>query len=301
LYQFYWDTTISGQRGQYGYYRVRTNRIIPERGFLEVGKVATNAVQLFVQDSWTISQKLTLNYGLRTENEVMPSYADPTYGFNPEAFEFTFGDKIAPRVGFAWDVKSDGRWKTYDSWGIFYDILKLDLARSSFGGAKWTEYYFSLDTPNWPSLIDVPGCPPACPGNQLLPTSATLERGDRPRHPADEAAGACRGVEHELSPTLSVAPAMSTQAGRLRHRGASATWTPRATRSTIGNPGEGLATNAYVFPTASPVPFLKAQRDYDSVEFTLNCRMADRWSARSGMGAALRQPPASRSPTRTAA
>ena len=138
---------------------MRSNRTIPEQGYVEVGKIHTNSWQLFVQDSWTINRNFTLNLGVRTENEIAPSYADPIYGYSADAIKFGFGDKLAPRAGFAWDVKGDGRWKVYGSWGIFYDILKLDLARQSFGGAKWIEYYYSLDTPNWPSLVD--SCPAA--------------------------------------------------------------------------------------------------------------------------------------------
>ena len=55
----------------------------------------------------------------------MPTYAtgDPTvHGYG---VEWGFGKKLAPRVGFAYDLKGDGRWKAYGSWGIFYDIFKL--------------------------------------------------------------------------------------------------------------------------------------------------------------------------------
>ena len=38
------------------------------------------------------------------------------------SLEFGLGDKIAPRVGFAYDIKGDGQWKAYGSWGVFYDI-----------------------------------------------------------------------------------------------------------------------------------------------------------------------------------
>ena len=42
---------------------------------------------------------LTINAGVRTERELIPSYAPE----NPD-LTFRFGDKIAPRVGFAWDI-----------------------------------------------------------------------------------------------------------------------------------------------------------------------------------------------------
>ena len=51
--------------------------------------------------------------------------------------EFNFGDKIAPRVGFAYDVRGDSRWKVYGSWGVFYDLMKLTIGRVMFGGDNW--------------------------------------------------------------------------------------------------------------------------------------------------------------------
>jgi hypothetical protein len=42
--------------------------------------------------------------------------------------------------------RGDGKWKIFGSWGIFYDFFKLELPRGSFGGDKWIEYYYTLDT-----------------------------------------------------------------------------------------------------------------------------------------------------------
>ena len=66
--------------------------------------------------------------------------------------EFDFGDKFAPRVGFAYDIKGDGRSKVFGSWGMFYDIFKLELPRGSFGGDRWLEDHYTLDTFDWTSL-----------------------------------------------------------------------------------------------------------------------------------------------------
>ena len=68
---------------------------------------------------------------------------------------FGWGDKIAPRVGFAYDVKGDGKTKLYGSYGVFYDTMKLEMPRGAWGGDKWISYYYTLDTSNWPS-IDCP-------------------------------------------------------------------------------------------------------------------------------------------------
>ena len=50
---------------------------------------------------------------------------------------------------------------------MFYDIFKLELPRGSFGGDKWLEYYYTLDTFNWPTLVDGTNCPPACNGTLI--------------------------------------------------------------------------------------------------------------------------------------
>ena len=277
-----WDRTVGGESGTYGYYTVRTNRTFPDRGYLEVGKVSTNAWQLFVQDSWTIQRTFTLNLGLRTENEIAPSYADPVYGYASDAIKFSFKDKLAPRVGLAWDVKGDGRWKVYGSWGIFYDILKMDLARQSFGGAKWTQYYYALDTPNWPSLVDLPGCPPECPGEQLLfrdfrfPSNDAIQSDIKPMKLQEFVIGG----DHELGPTLSVGlryvhkqvDRAIEDIGNLDAEG-NETYV-------IGNPGFG-PNAVYITPEEGrSITLPKAKRDYDSVELSLNKRMANHWSAR---------------------
>ena len=282
-YTFYWDRTVGGQRGQYGYYTVRSNRTFPEQGYVELGKIHTNSWQFFLQDSWTIGRNFTLNLGLRTENEIAPSYADPVYGYAADAIKFSFGDKLAPRAGFAWDVKGDGRFKVYGSWGVFYDILKLDLARQSFGGAKWVEYYYSLDTPNWPSLIDLNGCPPACPGQQVLfrdfrfPSNDAIQSDIKPMKMQEFVVGA----DHELNSTLSVGlryvhkqvDRAIEDIGNLDAEG-NETYV-------IGNPGIGPNTT-YITPGEGRViPLPKAKRDYDAVELSLNKRMANHWSGRA--------------------
>jgi hypothetical protein len=281
-YTFLWDRALSGQRGTYGYYQVRSNRSIPEQGYLEVGKVTTNSWQLFLQDSWTINRKLTLNLGVRTENEIAPSYADPIYGYASDAIKFGFGDKLAPRVGLAYDVKGDGKWKTYASWGIFYDILKMDLPRQSFGGAKWVEYYYALDTPNWPSLIDLAGCPPACPGKQLLfrdfrfPSNDAIQSDIKPMKMQE----AVIGIDHELTHVLSagvryVHKQLDRAVEDIGNLDAEGNET-----YVIGNPGFGVNA-VYLTPGGTKIDLPKAKRDYDSVELRLDKRMADKWSARA--------------------
>ena len=113
---------------------MRSNGPFPQQGFITQGDVSVTNLGLFLQDSWTIGRNLTLNLGLRTENEKVPTFVPDDPSVPQYAIEWGFGKKLAPRIGFAWDVQGDGKTKVYGSWGVFYDIFKLELPLGSFGG-----------------------------------------------------------------------------------------------------------------------------------------------------------------------
>ena len=269
-------------RGAYGYYSVRSNAIAPRQGIITEGNIHSNMIGLFVQDAWTINNRLTVNLGVRTERERVPTYttgADiPEFGL-----EFGFGDKIAPRAGFAYDITGDGSWKLGGSWGVFYDIFKLELPRGSFGGDKWLEYYYTLDTFNWPTLVDGANCPPACSG--------TLIRGPIDfRHPSfgsdsidpdlkpfrmqeatitldhqlnDQMALGLRYVHKQVDEAIEDTGSLDAQGNEIY---------------VIANPGEGLTALASTSPS---VPLPKAQRDYDAVEAAFDKRFSNNWYLRT--------------------
>ncbi|MEO5895043.1 MAG: TonB-dependent receptor [Vicinamibacterales bacterium] len=282
LVRLRWNTTLGGERGTYGYYQVRSNGVSPKLGFTTEGAVHTNNIGLFVQDGWTINDRLTINAGVRTERERVPTYttqADvPKFGI-----EFGFKDKLAPRVGFAYDLKGDGRSKVFGSWGVFYDIFKLDLPRGSFGGEKWLEYYYALDTYDWTNLTASPSCPPACPGRLLRGPidfrfvsldSEHQDPGLKPMRLQEYTAG----FEHQLNDVVALSVRyVHKQIDRaIEDTGA---LDPSGTEIyIIANPGENLAALAFTNPNvANPKPV----RDYDSVEFAGEKRFAKHWYLRS--------------------
>jgi hypothetical protein len=283
---FYWNQASGGVRGDYGYYRVRSNGVFPNQGYIVQGDLSVNNLGLFIQDSWTISNRFTLNLGLRTENEHVPSFSE--YPSIPStAIQFNFGDKLAPRVGFAWDLMGDGKTKVYGSWGMFYDIMKLKLPIGSFGGAKWLEYWYTLDSGDISPIVDNDSCPPACPG--------TLFRGPIDyRHPSNDPADnlidpdikqmrmqeATIGVEHEIASNLSVAARyVKKHLDRtIEDVGALDAWQNEI--YTMANPGFGQAASFYPAGGTSPIAYPKAKRDYDAVELSLNKRMSNNWSGR---------------------
>jgi hypothetical protein len=287
-----WGGKLAGQTGQYGYYSVRSQDFDPKQGFITEGDIHTNNIGFFVQDAWTVNNRLTVNVGLRTEREEVPTYTSgldangdqiPKFGV-----KFGYGDKLAPRVGAAYDLAGDGKWKAFASWGVFYDIFKLELPRGSFGGDKWIEYYYTLDTYDWPNLLASPGCPtpdaPAgsCPGtfirstNFRLPSfgADSLEPNLKPMKSEEFTAG----LDHELNATLAVGVHyVHKQLDRAVED--TGFLTPTGDEGyVIANPSEGLTALAFTDPN---IPMPKPKRQYDSVEFYADKRFANNWSLRA--------------------
>lgn len=140
-------------QGQYGYVTVQD--------FGTEGKATSFNHGFFAQDAWTVGHGITINAGLRVEREYLPgekftgetNSSIPLGNAPPHPINFGWGDKIAPRIGAAWDVFKDGRMKVFGSYGQFYDQMKLNLAISSFGGQWWQNCTYALNTTNYTSII----------------------------------------------------------------------------------------------------------------------------------------------------
>ena len=134
--------SYSNVRGTYGYY-------IWEDGIKHDSQVTGHNQGVYFQDTWKLPRNITISAGVRLENEFIPPYRKEQGGLkiaNPIAFDWS--RKIAPRLGAAWDINGDGRWKLAGSFGYFYDVMKYELARSVFGGETWISNIYKLDNPN---------------------------------------------------------------------------------------------------------------------------------------------------------
>ena len=109
------------------------------------GKASNYNHGLFVQDAWTIGRGLTLNLGIRADKEYLPAY-QAYEGLTAYPINFKWSDKIAPRVGAAYDVFKNGKMKVFGSYGVYYDMMKLNLAISSFGGQYWNNCAYAINT-----------------------------------------------------------------------------------------------------------------------------------------------------------
>jgi Carboxypeptidase regulatory-like domain/TonB dependent receptor-like, beta-barrel/TonB-dependent Receptor Plug Domain len=268
---------LDGRRigGTYGHYAV--TRVYNS------GDIHTNGVGVFLQDAWTPGKNLTLNVGIRTDKEEIPSYTAGNQGI-----KFGFKDKISPRVGFAWDVFGNSQWKGYGSFGIFYDTSKLEMPRGLFGSEHSVTYYYTLDTFNWPSIQcghpPTPG--PACPGT-------FIEQVDF-RHAANEADNFLidpnlkpirtreftLGMDHELNQTISVGVRYARKRfdRTIEDTGVLVPGIGEVYR--ITNPGESIGENVLRdFAACTTCPNQpKPTRNYDGVEFRLRKRLSNNWS-----------------------
>ena len=138
--------------GQYGYYYIRGSFTQPINGGF--WNIHANNFSLFAQDSWTIKERLTINFGLRAEGQVIPSMTnDRSYtGFTDKPVKFDLGDALAPRLGVIYDVFGNSRTKVFASFGIYYDVMKLYMAELTFGGWKRVQDYYSLNTLDWTAI-----------------------------------------------------------------------------------------------------------------------------------------------------
>ncbi len=256
-------------RGTYGYFTV--SRIYTG------GDIKETNLSLFAQDQWTLNSKLTVNYGLRIENEEIPSYKPENPGV-----EFGWSDKIAPRLGFAYDVKGDGKWKGYGSWGVFYDTMKLEMPRGAWGGDHWIDYVYSLDTFDWPSIscTDINGGT-NCTGGKFI------EQNDR-RHASNELGNSLvdpnlkptkkqeitLGLDRELSSVMSLSVRYARKWWNETIDDVGVNVPGIGEVYYIANPGVGLGAS----PLGAQFPKVpKVLNQYDGVELALRKRFSNNW------------------------
>lgn len=108
--------------------------------FGEFGKAANIAHTIFLQDKWQPTSRLTFNLGIRAEQESLPSFN----GFETN-LKFDFTEKLTPRLGVAYALTSDNKTKISAFYGWFYDRLKFELPRGSFGGNVYYVDTFAIN------------------------------------------------------------------------------------------------------------------------------------------------------------
>jgi len=282
-FRYYWGlayTCVTSQctgkqQGPLGYYRYRV--------LGTYGDASSSNHSIYVQDNWRVNNRLSLQLGLRTEREFMPSFSTANTTAAPP-IEIPWQKKLSPRLGFSYDLNGNGKQKIYGSFAMFYDIMKYELPRGSFGGDVWQEWYYTFDDANVVrQLNSLPADPMKLPGKFLEfvnwripsndPKQSLVDPDLKPmgtrmfdfgyeRSLTDTLVGSARYTNRRLLQTIEDAGYMDPDAGETYM---------------IANPGFGMTANQawWTEKMGAGVPATyKARRDYDAVEVRLDKRFS---------------------------
>jgi outer membrane receptor protein involved in Fe transport len=170
------------------------------------------ATAAFVQDEWRVTNRLTLNVGLRWEiinpnsdirnrlstfvpgqqSQVFPTAprgilvaGDPGVPAGIAATEYK---ALMPRVGFAFDPAGKGLWSIRAAYGIFYDPFSNGAnlgVQAPSSSVPWGQF-FQLTGTNVPFVNPFANIPPPQRDTFLTPTTAVvLDNAARPPYAQD--------------------------------------------------------------------------------------------------------------------
>jgi outer membrane receptor protein involved in Fe transport len=103
----------------------------------------------YLRDSWQIRPNLTLNAGVRYEEQrlryasFLQHTTDPLTDVPLGKNAMTLQNMWAPRIGAIYDWTQEGRSKVYAHWGRFYESIPLDINARSFGGEVQLVQHFA--------------------------------------------------------------------------------------------------------------------------------------------------------------
>ena len=182
------------------------------------GSVAENynAFYWFVQDDWKLTPKLTLNVGLRYEYSGVPRDEnlqaingisdDPARGLffrapKPDTNNF------APRFGFAWDPRGNGKWAVRGGAGLAYDVNPNNFAINSLPPQLQSEQNPGLTcalagAPQWCASFDAANPTNPTAGQGFLQFGGLLQVNVPPVTQADARAATSSLIPNHVSPKV---------------------------------------------------------------------------------------------------
>jgi hypothetical protein len=82
----------------------------------------------FIQDSWSILDKVTLNLGLRFDSLALQGEDGLT--------RISLHDQWSPRIGVVWDPTQQGRSKIFANYGRYYEYIPLDISDRALSSSQ---------------------------------------------------------------------------------------------------------------------------------------------------------------------
>jgi len=257
----------------------------------------------YLRDSWQIQPNLTLNVGLRYEEQrlryasFLRGQVDPLTQVKLGTDAMSLNGMFAPRIGLLYDWTKEGRSKVYAHWGRFYESIPMDINDRSFGGEVSYRQIFNasqcgmkdnnIGGPNGSGCV-ASTAQAGLAENLIGASGVYVEPGIQAQYMDEVIAG----MEYEILDDLKLG--VSYQNRRLG-RVIEDFSTDGAQTYIIGNPGEfsteeEKALQARIDRTDDPVQkgrlqnqlklfegsriFDKPRRDYNALQFTLTRRFS---------------------------
>ncbi|MBZ4421195.1 TonB-dependent receptor [Myxococcus sp. RHSTA-1-4] len=269
----YQDGTVSDFR-RYGY---QTAPDTPITQLTQQAKSTSTTVGGFVQDSWSLANRVTLNLGVRYDVQAM-------YGGDGE-LALIMGNQWSPRVGAIVDPFANGRAKFFVNFARYYEQVPLNLLDRAFPGERRFSARRQLAEPG-----DGTGrCDPSSRESQETDCRSAenvIALPESNRNPNRLYTGGKvenEPVDPDIKPQSSDEVVVGGEYELLANTRIGASYTHRDMNSVIedmsrddgntyflGNPGSGFAKE-----------FPKPERNYDAVTVYLNRTFADGWLAQA--------------------
>jgi outer membrane receptor protein involved in Fe transport len=226
----------------------------------------TDEQAIFLQDRVRVNDYFSLNLGVRADS--FSSTGEASDSFDNRELDFGFGDMVAPRIGFTWDVTRNGRSKLYGHYGRFYESVPLDINSRAFGNEQFNLYFFYFpDNGTLPSAAN--------PGEWFYTysfgTGTRVADDIEPMYTQE----ALVGFEYEVLPNVAVGIKYTERSIENVIEDISV---DGGSTYFITNPGGSFTVNPVTGePLGETVFFPEPTRDYEAIELSLNKRFTNNW------------------------
>lgn len=223
----------------------------------------------FVQDSWSIADRVTLNAGVRYDAQLL-------YGYDGE-LGLALPNQWSPRAGVIYDITQSGRSKLYANYGRYYESVPLNIADRLLPGERMLYSFRDASACNPMNDEDAQGAcedeggrlpfdGPHAPNQKwgVIGSDKTPVDPDLEPQSSDEIV---IGGEYEIAPKVRVGAEYTK---RWQNRIIEDLSRDEAKSYFIANPGYGAARD-----------FSKAKRDYDAFTVFAEKVFAGGWLAQA--------------------